>query len=164
MNKLEKIEQKLKELDTFGNYAIRYNSPKKLLKKSRVTKEPTPQVKLWSEKSMTVSLTKRDYEDFKLHNERVSEGTYCHPISDNLLVWQHNKNPQKYLRFYKGKNTKFFKTKATYYLDNTEISKREFVGIMKEYGEKKSSGKDDVFNLSLENLLELRHGKVIIKK
>lgn len=148
---------------------------KEPLKKSRLSKEPTPEKfsKVTKYTYMTMSLG-HDYGDIldkqlkKLGiNETydVSE-TYCHCVSDNKLVYKHNEREQFYLRVYPGLCASF-KTVIKYYdAQGTEIL--NWKDVEAEYFAQKSGSVKQLVagiqkeitpnNIKMENVKYIKQG------
>jgi hypothetical protein len=152
------IEKEIESLETTGVFSLTAEKKYQPLKDFK-------DMELKKVYSVVVNLTKQSYEDFILNGERESQGTYCHSISNNKLLWQHNKTPQKYLRFYKKENTNFFPVKAEYYLNGKKISDKDRLNQIKaSYFRKESNSESNVFNIKIENIISLKHGDIRIKK
>jgi len=150
------------------------------LKKSRITKEPTPGnlATITVVRACTVSLG-HDYES--LVNRRLekegkdtdfsSSGSYCFPYTSNRLVFKHHEKDTYYLRVYPN-IARSFKTIVRYYdANNVEISPEVFKELEKEYfavkGKNENQGLDDIVlvnNYKLENVKFLKRGEILLDR
>jgi len=155
-------------------------TPVKSNKKSRVTGNATPSIvaKAKTYAYETVSLG-NDYESVvnrrrgqeEKEKNFESQGTYCHPISENKMLWQHNKSEQLYVRMYSNLGGNFHGKKMIVSEDengNTvRMDVKEFYETYAEYLPPKSKNKSQglseakevrVKNVKLENVQYLKRG------
>lgn len=149
----------------------------KALKKSRITKNPTPSnltvIKKYSyrvvslgneyEKAVNSRLKKENKEqDFE------AKGSYCVPVSDNNILFQHKEKEQFYIRYYSNL-CPTHKT-ATFYYDanGMEIPKEHFYKLQAEYfplsSKNDRQGLDNevrVNNVKIENMKWLKRGAFV---
>lgn len=176
INNTKLVEQALGTIDTKGIFRFVAVTEKSPLKKSRITKEATPErfSTVFKISDNTVSLG-NSYEDLvngRLEKEGKdanfqSKGTYCHPKTKNRLVWEHNENGQKYLRVYIGIAGNF-NSKVRYIdADGVDITadwekiEAEYFTLSKSSNE--SQGLDNpIFplNYKLENVIYLKRGEI----
>jgi hypothetical protein len=169
----------LAEVADKGIFSFVAVTTKDALKKSRYTKEPTPEnlETITVVRACTVSLG-HDYETL-VNSRLVKEGkdaefaaggSYCFPYTSNRLVFKHHEKDAFYLRVYPN-IARSFKSIVRYYDANgTEIPAEEFKCLEKEYFAIKgkgdsSQGLDDavlVNNYKLENVKYLKRGDIII--
>jgi hypothetical protein len=170
----------LAEVTDKGAFSFVAVTKKEALKKSRYTKEPTP------DNLMTITVVRvctvnlgHDYESL-VNNRLTKEGkdadfaagsSYCFPYTRNKLVFKHHEKDTFYLRVYPN-ITRSFKSIVRYYDSNgLEILGEQFKELEKEYfaikGGTVSQGLDDsvlVNNYKLENVKYLKRGDVIINE
>ena len=174
-NKVRKVINKFNKLNKAGVFSFASITEKKALKKSRFTKQPTPDhlTVITKVKKCTISAG-NDYT--KLMNKKLEEtnqeanfqskGTYCEPVDMGKFIWKHKEKDQYYLRVYPGLCGSFKST--TLYLDKNKnvISNEEFKKIEEEYFSVKKFNENSVAvaNYKLENVKYLKHGEVIINE
>lgn len=170
----------LAEITDKGIFSFVAVTTKEALKKSRITKEPTPGnlATITVVRACTVSLG-HDYES--LVNRRLekegkdtdfsSSGSYCFPYTSNRLVFKHHEKDTYYLRVYPN-IARSFKTIVRYYdANNVEISPEVFKELEKEYfavkGKNENQGLDDIVlvnNYKLENVKFLKRGEILLDR
>ena len=168
----------LAEVTEKGIFSFVAVTKKEALKKSRITREPTPEhlSSITVVRACTVSLG-HDYE--ALVNNRLakegkegdfsSSGSYCSPYTRNRLVFKHHEKDTFYLRVYPN-IARSFKTIVRYYDANGwEIPVEEFKELEAEYfaikGKNENQGLDDtvlVNNYKLENVKYLKRGDILV--
>lgn len=153
----------------FGFSAL---TEKKSLKKSRITKEPTPKrlEKIFVEFTGTVwmggdyqTMVNKIREKENIEPDFESKGTYCKPVSENLLLWEHNKTKQLYFRVYLGYGSTFTTSVKFYDAFGDKMTMEEYSEIKKHYlpldYENKSQGTEQeilVKNYKVENVTKLK--------
>jgi hypothetical protein len=176
-NELDKITV-LNAIDVRGAFAFVAVTTKDALKKSRVTKLPTPAhlVTITTVKASTVSLG-NDYET-AVNNRLLKEGkennfeaqeTYCTPVAENKLLYKHKAKDQYYLRIYQGLCASFKTVVRRFDANGLEISDTDWKAIEAEYftlpSKSENQGLDNaiiVNNYKLENVKYLKRGDVFL--
>lgn len=170
--------QDLAEVTDKGIFSFVAVTTKDALKKSRITKEATPDnlMTVTVVRACTVSLG-HDYESL-VNNRLVKEGkendfssggSYCFPYTRNRLVFKHHEKDTYYLRVYPN-IARSFKSIVRYYdADGIEIPAEEFKELEKEFfavkGKIENQGLEDVVlvnNYKLENVKYLKRGDIIV--
>lgn len=176
MKQIQDTIQTLNGIQARGIFSFVAVTTKDALKKSRVTKEPTPSrlqtVTVY--RACVVSLG-NDYEavvNSRLEKEGkeadfVSKGSYCAPVAPNCLVFKHNEKDSYYLRVYPNLCHSVKSVVRYFGADGVEISAEDFKKFEKEYfalkGCNDSQGLDDailVNNYKLENVKYLKRGDI----
>jgi len=168
----------LAEVTDKGIFSFVAVTKKEALKKSRLTKAPTPEnlAEITVVRACTVSLG-HDYQDMvnkRLEKEGkdadfASSGSYCSPYTRNRLVFKHHEKDTYYLRVYPN-IARSFKTIVRYYdAFGAEIPLEEFKDLEKEYfaikGKNDNQGLDDIVivnNYKLENVKFLKRGDILV--
>lgn len=174
---MKKLIKTLNDIESTGIFAFVAVTTQDALKKSRVSKLPTPinLQTITKYTACTVSLG-NDYENAVNHRLAVEDKqgdfsagtTYCYPIADNKLVYKHAAKDQYYLRVYRNL-CKSFKTIVKYFdADGNEIT-AQWADIQKEYFSMPSKnvgqGLDNaiiVNNYKLENVKYLKRGDILL--
>ena len=173
MNNIDKIN-KLLELENSGIFSFGAITEKKSLKKSRLTKEVTPEnirilykvvlcsVRLGSDyqKAVNNRLAKEGkVQDFK------SQGTYTNPVNGSKIVLKHKDNDTHYLRVYPNLCFSFNTRKEYFDSDGNHVSYKKFKKLEQEYfsmpSNNKSQGLDDqiiVNNYKMVNVKYVKQG------
>lgn len=178
-NQRQMIET-LAEITDKGIFSFVAVTTKESLKKSRVTKEPTPAhlSTVTIVRACTVSLG-HDYES--LVNSRLSKegkegdfvanSSYCFPYTRNRLVFKHHEKDTFYLRVYPNIAHSFKSIVRYYDANGLEITSEDFKELEKEYfaikGKNDNQGLDDVVlvnNYKLENVKYLKRGEIFINE
>lgn len=168
----------LNQINAKGLFSFVAVTTKEALKKSRLTKQPTPShlANITVVRVCTVSLG-YDYEEL-VNNRLEKEGSeaefiagssYCYPVSKNRLIFKHKDRDSYYLRVYPN-IAKSFKSIVRYYdADGIEILADEFKLLEKEYfairGHNENQGLEDpvlVNNYKLDNVKYLKRGDMFI--
>lgn len=150
-----------------GVFGVATETKKKALKKSKLTKAATPEhlaeVKVVFEGTSTLGIDYQDAVNATLDREGkpadfVSQGTYCRPVSENLLIWEYSgKNPELqgklYFRMYidymaTGGNFRYFDAKGN------EMSQAQYEAWKAEYFTEK---KDEGANQGTEKVVKPRN-------
>ena len=151
-----------------------------VLKKSRKTGEPTPTrlSRITTLFSGTVFMG-TDYQEM-VNKQRAKEGvrpdfeaspTYCKPVSENRLLYQHNTTGQLYFRVYLGYGATM--TSEIEYRDfyGKVIPHAEYKKIKEEYLKKDSDNAKqglvdtiEVRNYKVENIIKLKRHETWIDK
>jgi hypothetical protein len=176
---IKDIVKALAEVERGGIFSFAAETMKVALKKSRVTKEPTPAKYAFVtiQYAATVSLG-NSYADAvnnrleKEGKEREFEakGTYCHFVSDNRLVMKHNERESYYLRVYPNLCHSFSTEMNVFDAEGNRITPAQWKRLREEYFDKPSDAENQgleepviVRNYSLENVLWLKRGEVLIE-
>lgn len=178
MNTTQNKIQTLNEVESKGAFAFLAVTTKEGLKKSRSTKQPTPArfAFVTTVKAATVSLG-NDYQT-AVNNRLVkegkdadfeSQGTYCHAVSANKLVYKHNDRDTYYLRVYPNLCASFKTVVLHFDALGVAISDAEWREIQAEYFKLSSTnanqGLDNpviVNNYGLDNVQYLKRGEILI--
>lgn len=178
MSNLNETIEVLKSVESKGAFAFVAVTKQDGLKKSRVTKAPTPArfELITVVKAATVSLG-NDYQA-AVNNRLTKEGkdadfeaqaTYCAPVSDNKLVYKHNDRDSFYLRVYPNLCVSFKTVVRRFDAFGVAISDSEWPAIQAEYfkvpSKNENQGLDNpiiVNNYSLENVKYLKRGEILI--
>ena len=177
---MSKKADKIIEFSKFGIFSIGTKTVKESLKKSRLTKEVTPDNLKVVYKLMfaTVSLG-NNYSD-SVNNRLAKEGkaqtfsaqdTYTVPYKGSNIVLEHKTKSQKYLRVYPNLCMSFHTRKEYFDAEGKNISYQDWKEIEKEYfslpSKNKSQNLDDeiiVNNYKLENVIWLKRGSIKIEE
>jgi len=181
ISKTQMIIENLINLTTQGLFSFVGVTTKKALKKSRVTKNPTPEnlIEITVMTYATVSLG-NNYQN-SVNNRRVKEentpdfqakGTYCLPMGDNLILFKHKEKEQVYLRVYPDLCCSFKTVVKRFDKNGVEILDSQWKQIEAEYFELKSSNKEHqgvekeikVNNYKIENVKYLKRGDFVINE
>jgi hypothetical protein len=148
---------------------------KEALKKSRKTKQPTPNhlQTIYTLRQCLVT-TGRKYRsivnDYRLMEGKsatfVPQATYCEPVGDNGLVYKHKDRSQFYLRVYPGLCKQYNEVLAYYDALGRRLTVEQYKDIQAEYlalsaALTKSQGLEDavlVNNYKLENVYLVKRG------
>jgi len=152
-----------------------------ITKKNRRTKEPTParlqKITKIFQGTATFGLDYEEMVNASREREGVtpdfkSQGTYCKPVSDNLLIWEYcGDNPEKFGQLYYRMYIDYMATGGVCtFLDanGEEISPEEYKQIKADYladseGEGSNQGLVKVVkprNVKAENVVFLKRGEV----
>lgn len=179
MDNIEKIDS-LITLENSGAFSFGAITEKKALKKSRVTKEPTPEkyARVYKIILATVSLG-NDYQ--KSVNNRLekegkktdfeSQGTYTESFKNSKIVLKHKEKDLYYVRVYPNLCHSFNTRKEYFNSMGNHISYAEFKELEKEYfslpSANKSQGLDNqiiVNNYKIENVKWVKRGDFKIQE
>ena len=162
----------LSHLEERGVFSFVAVTGKTALKKSRVTKLPTP--------SHLVSVTKITYSTVSLGNsyeqavnnrlkkegkdaDFESKGTYCHQVNDSKILYKHNERDEYYVRVYPNLCHSFHTVVKYFDINGTPIENWRIVE--EEYfptkGTNTNQGLDNpiaVNNYSLKSVKYLKRG------
>lgn len=156
----------------FGFEAV---TEKIALKKSRVTKIPTPpHLAVIRVHTVATVWMGGDYQTM-VNKVREKEGevadfesqpTYCKPVSENRLVWEHQKTGQLYFRVYLGYGATMNCEFHAYDCNDRELTPEEYKRVSAEYlplkYESNTQGTEQeilVRNYKIENVLRLKRGE-----
>ena len=175
---MSEVVESLKSFDGRGLFLFVARTTKDALKKSRKTKEPTPErlSVVTTIRIQTVSLG-NEYE--KAVNNRLlkegkevsfeAQGSYCSPVGNSKLLYKHSSRDQYYLRVYPNLCESFKTVVRRFDKNGQEISAERWKDIEAEYfplkGESDNQGLDNpimVNNYKLENVLYLKRGDFMI--
>lgn len=174
---------KINDLVTFeksGIFSFGAITQKTALKKSRLTKEVTPNnlQTIYKLAFMSVSLG-NDYQQ-AVNNRLEQEGktanfksksTYTEPFEDSKIVLKHKHKEQFYLRVYPNLCTSFWTRKEYFDAEGNHIPYKKWKRIEREYfslpSENKSQNLDNeiiVNNYKIENVKWVKRGSIRIEK
>lgn len=170
------LEEKLSVINsippTKGIFGFSAVTEKKVLKKSRLTGIPTPErfQKITCEFSGVVFMG-ADYQEM-VNKVRAKEGlekdfeskpTYCRPVGENRLLFQHNTNGQLYFRVYLGYGATMTSECRFFDAFGCEIQPDEYKEVKAAYlpleYESESQGTEQeiiVRNYKIENVTKLK--------
>lgn len=181
----EKVIETIRSIDEKGLFSFiaqtyKNFDNKEVLKKSRVTGEPTPArlQNITILRCSTVSLG-NDYTQ-AVNNRLLKEGkeadfqakqSYTQKASENGLLLKHVEREQYYLRVYPNLCHSFHTVTKRYDANGVEISSEEWKKINAEYIKQKSPKKNQgldrevlVNNYKIENVKYLKRGEIFIDK
>jgi len=180
ISKIAMIVETLNALLNGGLFSFVAETKKDALKKSRITKEPTPEnLSIVTVLKYIIVTLGADYptevnkqrEKEGMAKDFEAQGTYCVPVSENLIIFKHKERDSYYLRVYPNLAKSFLSVTKRYDKNGVEISQEQWVKIEAEYfplkGDNKKQGTEKpiiVNNYKLENVKWLKHGKVFINE
>lgn len=179
MDNIEKIDS-LITLENSGAFSFGAITEKKALKKSRITKEPTPEkyARIYKIILATVSLG-NDYQNsvnnrLKKEGKETdfeSQGTYTESFKNSKIVLKHKHKNLYYVRVYPNLCHSFNTRKEYFDSDGNHLYYRKFKKLEKEYfslpSVNKSQNLDDqiiVNNYKMENVKWVKRGDFKIQE
>lgn len=175
---LEAKIEKILSCEQIGQFSAIAITEKKALKKSRITKTPTPDLISVLKKVQTFSCFLGKNYNYLVNLKRENEGketdfvaltSYLVPYKNSKILFVHKDNPEKfYIRIYANICGEY--SGSSTYLDknNQKVNFRE---LQKEYFDlpnENSSSRQEldsevlVFNFKLENIKFLKRGEEIL--